>query len=134
VLSVSDCVMSSLYFTVLSLPIVNCLHCVVIFPIVECLHCNVVFCVVWYCIVLYCDESMHCSFRLQHENIVKLVGYSSDGPFNCIIYDYLSSGSLEDRLACRVSTVVSLFQVRTLFINFVVRFFKTLCCIISLFH
>ena len=33
---------------------------------------------------------------------MRLVGYSTDGPFRCIVYEFMTNGSLEDRLACRV--------------------------------
>lgn len=39
----------------------------------------------------------------DHDNVVKLLGYSTDGPFRCIVYEFMSNGSLEDRLACRQS-------------------------------
>ena len=34
---------------------------------------------------------------------MKMLGYSTDGPLFCIVYEFMSNGSLEDRLACRVS-------------------------------
>lgn len=42
-------------------------------------------------------------FRLKHVNLVNMVGYSSDGQYPCLVYAYMSNGSLLDRLACLVS-------------------------------
>ena len=36
--------------------------------------------------------------KYRHENIVSLFGYSVNGPAKCLVYEYLSNGSLEDRL------------------------------------
>lgn len=41
--------------------------------------------------------------RLQHENLVDMVGFSCDGQYPCVIYPLMSNGSLLDRLACLVS-------------------------------
>ncbi|XP_061677629.1 interleukin-1 receptor-associated kinase 4 isoform X3 [Syngnathoides biaculeatus] len=37
---------------------------------------------------------------LKHENLVDMVGYSSDGQHPCLVYAYMANGSLLDRLAC----------------------------------
>ncbi|KAJ8245691.1 hypothetical protein GJAV_G00273450 [Gymnothorax javanicus] len=37
---------------------------------------------------------------LKHVNLVEMVGYSSDGDHPCLVYEYMSNGSLLDRLAC----------------------------------
>ncbi|KAG7454733.1 hypothetical protein MATL_G00262960 [Megalops atlanticus] len=37
---------------------------------------------------------------LKHENLVEMVGFSSDGDQPCLVYAYMSNGSLLDRLAC----------------------------------
>lgn len=42
-------------------------------------------------------------FRLKHVNLVNMVGYSCDGQYPCLVYAYMSNGSLLDRLACLVS-------------------------------
>ncbi|KAM3926961.1 interleukin-1 receptor-associated kinase 4 [Leptodactylus fuscus] len=42
--------------------------------------------------------------QCHHENIVKLLGFSSDGDNYCLVYTYMSNGSLLDRLACLNST------------------------------
>ena len=39
--------------------------------------------------------------RCCHKNLLSLLGYSSDGPACCLIYEYMAQASLEDRLACR---------------------------------
>ena len=41
--------------------------------------------------------------RLSHENILRLLGYSEDGECICLVYPYMSNGSLEDCLACKVN-------------------------------
>ncbi|XP_026774973.3 interleukin-1 receptor-associated kinase 4 [Pangasianodon hypophthalmus] len=38
--------------------------------------------------------------RLKHVNLVNMVGYSCDGQYPCLVYAYMSNGSLLDRLAC----------------------------------
>lgn len=40
--------------------------------------------------------------RYRHPNIMDLVGYSVGGGTYCLIYVYMPSGSLEDRLRCEV--------------------------------
>lgn len=37
--------------------------------------------------------------RYNHENLLKLIGYSCDGPTYCLLYEYLSGGNLQGRLA-----------------------------------
>ncbi|CAL9696563.1 unnamed protein product [Knipowitschia caucasica] len=37
---------------------------------------------------------------LQHENLVDMVGFCSDGPQPCLVYAFMCNGSLLDRLAC----------------------------------
>lgn len=36
----------------------------------------------------------------HHDNLLKLLGYSIDGPTYCLIYEYMSGGSLQERLKC----------------------------------
>lgn len=38
--------------------------------------------------------------QFRHKNIVLLLGYSVDGPNKCLVYEYMTNGSLEDRLCC----------------------------------
>ncbi|XP_076033817.1 interleukin-1 receptor-associated kinase 4-like isoform X2 [Oratosquilla oratoria] len=38
--------------------------------------------------------------RCIHENVVRLEGYSCDGPQWCLLYAFMANGSLQDRLAC----------------------------------
>ncbi|XP_065211134.1 pelle-like serine/threonine-protein kinase pik-1 [Planococcus citri] len=40
----------------------------------------------------------------KHDNILPLYGYSIDGERPCLIYQFMSNGSLEDRLQCRQGT------------------------------
>ncbi|XP_035258230.1 interleukin-1 receptor-associated kinase 4 isoform X1 [Anguilla anguilla] len=37
---------------------------------------------------------------LKHVNLVEMVGFSSDGDHPCLVYEYMSNGSLLDKLAC----------------------------------
>ncbi|XP_026856873.2 interleukin-1 receptor-associated kinase 4 isoform X3 [Electrophorus electricus] len=50
--------------------------------------------------------------RLQHKNLVNMVGYSSDGQHSCLVYAYMSNGSLLDRLACLEGSTALPWQVR----------------------
>ncbi|XP_041071882.1 interleukin-1 receptor-associated kinase 4 isoform X1 [Carcharodon carcharias] len=42
--------------------------------------------------------------KLQHENLVELLGFSNDGEHPCLVYAYMPNGSLLDRLACLDNT------------------------------
>ncbi|XP_067669038.1 interleukin-1 receptor-associated kinase 4-like [Haliotis asinina] len=42
--------------------------------------------------------------KYRHKNIVHLLGYSREDANHCLIYEYMSNGSLEDRLACKNET------------------------------
>ncbi|CAL1543348.1 unnamed protein product [Lymnaea stagnalis] len=42
--------------------------------------------------------------KYQHENILTLYGYALDGPEMCLVYQYLTNGSLEDRLELKDGT------------------------------
>jgi hypothetical protein len=44
---------------------------------------------------------MHILTRYVHRNIVKLIGFSSDGPELCLIYEYMQRGALSHRLDCK---------------------------------
>jgi hypothetical protein len=44
---------------------------------------------------------MHVLTRYIHPNIVKLIGFSSDGPDLCLLYEYMSQGTLSNRLDCK---------------------------------
>ena len=63
-----------------------------------------------------------CQFSCQHDNVVKLFGYSTGGPSRCIVYEFMSNGSLEDRLACRVCPlqIVLIFQLIKLIIIIII--------------
>ncbi|XP_053497453.1 interleukin-1 receptor-associated kinase 4 [Ictalurus furcatus] len=49
---------------------------------------------------------------LKHVNLVNMVGYSSDGQYPCLVYAYMSNGSLLDRLACLDGSSPLSWQVR----------------------
>lgn len=61
------------------------------------------------------SSSLCCLFfffnRCQHENLVELLGFSSDGAQPCLVYEYMPNGSLLDRLACLVSEIFSSFRL-----------------------
>ncbi|CAB0004729.1 unnamed protein product [Nesidiocoris tenuis] len=40
----------------------------------------------------------------RHDNILPLYGFSIGGLYDCLVYQLMPNGSLEDRLLCRVST------------------------------
>ncbi|VDL77103.1 unnamed protein product [Nippostrongylus brasiliensis] len=42
--------------------------------------------------------------KFRHDNILPLYAFSLDGPEPCLVYQYMSNGSLEDRLLCRRGT------------------------------
>ncbi|KAL3097025.1 hypothetical protein niasHS_002741 [Heterodera schachtii] len=41
--------------------------------------------------------------KFRHDNVLSLYGYSLDGPEPCLVYQFMSNGTLEDRLLCRLS-------------------------------
>ncbi|XP_062514697.1 uncharacterized protein LOC134190265 isoform X3 [Corticium candelabrum] len=50
--------------------------------------------------------------RYLHKNIIRLVGFSSDGPELCLIYEYMSRGPLSHRLDCKDNTLPLDWRVR----------------------
>lgn len=40
--------------------------------------------------------------RFRHDNILPIYAYSLEGSEPCLVYQFMSNGSLEDRLLCRV--------------------------------
>ncbi|XP_069832085.1 interleukin-1 receptor-associated kinase 4 isoform X2 [Dendropsophus ebraccatus] len=50
------------------------------------------------------EQEIKTMAQCHHENIVKLLGFSNDGNSYCLVYTYMSNGSLLDRLACLNST------------------------------
>lgn len=50
--------------------------------------------------------------KYRHKNIVRLFGFSVDGPGKCLVYEYLSNGSLEDRLMRKDNTPPLMTLVR----------------------
>ncbi|KAL4219723.1 Interleukin-1 receptor-associated kinase 4 [Mactra antiquata] len=44
------------------------------------------------------ETELHSLVKYRHKNIVRLFGFSIDGPGKCLVYEYLCNGSLEDRL------------------------------------
>lgn len=50
------------------------------------------------------NQEIQTLMTLRHENLVDMVGYSCDDQYPCLVYAYMSSGSLLDRLACLEGT------------------------------
>nr|XP_023499173.1 interleukin-1 receptor-associated kinase 4 isoform X2 [Equus caballus] len=48
------------------------------------------------------DQEIKVMAKCQHENLVELLGFSSDGDDLCLVYVYMPNGSLLDRLSCLV--------------------------------
>ncbi|NXL60759.1 IRAK4 kinase, partial [Chordeiles acutipennis] len=46
------------------------------------------------------DQEIKMMAKCHHENLVQLLGFSSDGAQPCLVYEYMPNGSLLDRLAC----------------------------------
>lgn len=46
------------------------------------------------------DQEIQVMAKCQHENLVELLGFSSDGDDLCLVYVYMPNGSLLDRLSC----------------------------------
>ncbi|XP_019398898.1 PREDICTED: interleukin-1 receptor-associated kinase 4 isoform X1 [Crocodylus porosus] len=46
------------------------------------------------------DQEIKTLAKCHHENLVELLGFSSDGDQPCLVYEFMSNGSLLDRLAC----------------------------------
>ncbi|XP_053111423.1 interleukin-1 receptor-associated kinase 4 isoform X2 [Hemicordylus capensis] len=46
------------------------------------------------------EQEIKIMAKCQHENLVELLGFSSDFDQPCLVYDYMPNGSLLDRLAC----------------------------------
>ncbi|XP_053319345.1 interleukin-1 receptor-associated kinase 4 [Spea bombifrons] len=58
------------------------------------------------------DQEIKTMAKCQHENLVKLLGYSNDGGHYCLVYMYMPNGSLLDRLACMNGTPPLSWQIR----------------------
>ncbi|XP_029809798.1 interleukin-1 receptor-associated kinase 4 isoform X1 [Suricata suricatta] len=50
------------------------------------------------------DQEINVMAKCQHENLVELLGFSSDGDDLCLVYVYMPNGSLLDRLSCLDNT------------------------------
>ncbi|KAK1166847.1 hypothetical protein AOXY_G11467 [Acipenser oxyrinchus oxyrinchus] len=50
------------------------------------------------------NQEIKTMMMCQHENLVEMIGFSSDGDHPCLVYAYMSNGSLLDRLACQGGT------------------------------
>ncbi|XP_012862386.1 interleukin-1 receptor-associated kinase 4 isoform X2 [Echinops telfairi] len=50
------------------------------------------------------DQEIKVLAKCQHENLVELLGFSSDGDDLCLVYVYMPNGSLLDRLSCLEGT------------------------------
>nr|XP_033815329.1 interleukin-1 receptor-associated kinase 4 isoform X2 [Geotrypetes seraphini]XP_033815330.1 interleukin-1 receptor-associated kinase 4 isoform X2 [Geotrypetes seraphini]XP_033815332.1 interleukin-1 receptor-associated kinase 4 isoform X2 [Geotrypetes seraphini]XP_033815333.1 interleukin-1 receptor-associated kinase 4 isoform X2 [Geotrypetes seraphini] len=50
------------------------------------------------------DQEIKTMAKCRHENLVELIGFSSDHDDHCLVYVYMPNGSLLDRLTCLDST------------------------------
>ncbi|ESO98753.1 hypothetical protein LOTGIDRAFT_114172 [Lottia gigantea] len=50
------------------------------------------------------NTERHYLTKYRQDNLVQLLGFSHDGPYNCLIYQLMTNGSLEDRLMCKDGT------------------------------
>ncbi|KAM4677422.1 interleukin-1 receptor-associated kinase 4 isoform 2-T4 [Discoglossus pictus] len=50
------------------------------------------------------DQEIKTMAKCRHENLVELLGFSNDGDQYCLIYMFMSNGSLLDRIACLNNT------------------------------
>ncbi|KAJ3651372.1 hypothetical protein Zmor_017421 [Zophobas morio] len=48
--------------------------------------------------IVQSNTELHCLNAYRHDNILPLYGYSIGGPQPCLVYQFMSGGSLEDRL------------------------------------
>ena len=55
---------------------------------------------------------IHMLTRYVHKNVIALVGFSTDGPELCLIFEYMANGALSHRLDCRNSTPPLQWQTR----------------------
>ncbi|CAH0554860.1 unnamed protein product [Brassicogethes aeneus] len=44
--------------------------------------------------------------RFKHDNLLTLLGFSCDGPTYCLVYEYISGGSLKDRLRSKENRLI----------------------------
>ncbi|XP_046400183.1 interleukin-1 receptor-associated kinase 4-like [Ischnura elegans] len=50
--------------------------------------------------------------RFKHPNLLPLLGYSCDGPSYCLVYEYMSNGSLLEKLACKDDAAILMWLPR----------------------
>ncbi|XP_007936113.1 interleukin-1 receptor-associated kinase 4 [Orycteropus afer afer] len=58
------------------------------------------------------DQEIKVMAKCQHENLVELLGFCSDGDDLCLVYVYMPNGSLLDRLSCLDGTPPLSWQIR----------------------
>lgn len=58
------------------------------------------------------DQEIKVMAKCQHENLVELLGFSSDGDDLCLVYVYMPNGSLLDRLSCLDDTPPLPWRIR----------------------
>ncbi|KAG8510098.1 Interleukin-1 receptor-associated kinase 4, partial [Galemys pyrenaicus] len=58
------------------------------------------------------DQEIKVMAKCQHENLVELLGFSSDGDDLCLVYVYMPNGSLLDRLSCLDDTPPLTWHIR----------------------
>ncbi|XP_012874289.1 PREDICTED: interleukin-1 receptor-associated kinase 4 isoform X1 [Dipodomys ordii] len=58
------------------------------------------------------DQEIKVMAKCQHENLVELLGFSSEGDDLCLVYVYMPNGSLLDRLSCLDGTAPLSWHLR----------------------
>ncbi|XP_004694842.1 PREDICTED: interleukin-1 receptor-associated kinase 4 [Condylura cristata] len=58
------------------------------------------------------EQEIKVMAKCQHENLVELLGFSSDGDDLCLVYVYMPNGSLLDRLSCLDGTPPLTWHIR----------------------
>ncbi|XP_066489742.1 interleukin-1 receptor-associated kinase 4 [Tiliqua scincoides] len=58
------------------------------------------------------EQEVKLMAKCQHENLIELLGFSSDFDQPCLVYDYMPNGSLLDRLACLDDTAPIPWETR----------------------
>ncbi|XP_077194735.1 interleukin-1 receptor-associated kinase 4 isoform X1 [Paroedura picta] len=58
------------------------------------------------------EQEIKIMAKCQHENLVELIGFSSDLDQPCLVYDYMPNGSLLDRISCLDDTAPIPWRMR----------------------
>lgn len=58
------------------------------------------------------NNELHLLSALQHPHLVRLLGYCMEGATQCLVYELMAYGNLEDALACKDGAVPLSWQLR----------------------